>query len=123
MRPITMVASGLLLAAPLVSLGAPAQADNGNNFVGQAQRFLNNRDDDRSYERGRDDEMRRQQAERNGYGYRRDDDQTWNSPRDRDNQIRHPQMERNEYRRDGGQAWNGDDRDRPSYSGNSGNYR
>jgi hypothetical protein len=61
------MASSLLLATPLVSLGTPAQADNGNNILGQAQRFLGNGGDDHGYDRGRDDEVRRQQAERNGY--------------------------------------------------------
>ena len=63
MRPITMMASCLLVAAPILSLdGSPVQADT-NDFMGQAQRFSNNRGDDRdSYDRGRDDEMRRQQA-------------------------------------------------------------
>ena len=123
MRPITIVVSGLLLAAPLVSLGTPAQADNGNNFVGQAQRFMNNRDNDRGYERGRDDEMRRQQAERNGYGSRRDDGQTWNSARGRDDDVRRQQAERDRSRRNDDRAWNSDDRDRPSNGGDSGNYR
>jgi hypothetical protein len=123
MRPITMVASGLLLAAPLVSFGPPAQADNGNNFVGQAQRLLNNRDDDRGYDRGRDNEMRRPQAERDGYGYRRDDDRTWNSARGRDDEVRRQQAERDRYQRNDDRAWNSDDRDRPGYSGDRGNYR
>ena len=68
MRRIAVIASGLVIAAPLLSLGTGrlAQADT-NDFVGQAQRFMNNRGDDRdSYDRGRDDEIRRQQAQRNG---------------------------------------------------------
>ena len=91
----------LLAAAPLVSLGTPVRADNGGNFLGQAQRFLDNRGDDRSdrrgdYERGRDDEMRRQQAERDRYRDRRDDDRG---------------------------VWSSDDRDRPRYGGDNRNYR
>jgi len=43
--------------------------------MGQAKRFLNNGGDDRdAYERGRSDEMRRQQAERDGHRYRRNYD-------------------------------------------------
>jgi hypothetical protein len=99
-----------LLTAPLLSLGTPAQADNGNNFVGQAQRFLNNRDDDSGYDRGRDNEIRRPQAERDGYGSRRDDG-------------RRQQAERDHYQRNDDRAWNSDDRDRPGYGGDSGNNR
>jgi hypothetical protein len=104
MRPITMVASGLLLAAPLVSLGSTAHADNGSNFVGQAQRFLNNRNDDRGYERPRDD------------------DRTLNNARGRDDETRRQQAERPGYRRDEDRTWSSDDRDRPSY-GNNRDYR
>jgi hypothetical protein len=58
----------MLFTVALVVPGVPARADNSNNFLGQAQRFLNNGDNDRdSYERGRQDEMRRQQ---NGTGQR-----------------------------------------------------
>lgn len=78
MRLINTTALCLLVAAPLMSIGAPAQADN-NDSTGQAQRFLNNRGDDRdrdrdAYKRGRQDEMRRQQAEQHRYHYRRNDD-------------------------------------------------
>jgi hypothetical protein len=89
MRPITMLASSLLIAAPLLSIGSPARADN-NDFVGQAQRFLNNRGDDRdarnSYERGREDEMRRQQAEQDRNRYRHDRERD----ADRDDRYREP---------------------------------
>ncbi len=86
MRPITILASSLLIAVPLLSIGTPVQADN-NNFMGQAQRFLNNKGDDRdSYERGREDEMRRQQAEQDRSRYRRDHDRG----SDRDDRNRDP---------------------------------
>ena len=70
----------LLVAAPLMSVGAPAQADN-NDWMGRAQQLLNNRGDDRdrdAYERGRQDEMRHQQAEQDRYRSRRNDgDREW----------------------------------------------
>ena len=64
MRSITAIASCALLALPLVSLSAPARADS-NDLMGQAQKFLNNGNgnDRNAYERGREDELRRQQAE------------------------------------------------------------
>ena len=75
-----MMTSCLLVAAPLVSLGSPARVDT-SDFMGQAQRLLNNKGDDRdSYQRGREDEMRRQQAEQDRNRYRRDYDR--NSSRD-----------------------------------------
>jgi hypothetical protein len=87
MRPITMLASSLLIAAPLLSIGSPARAAD-NDFVGQAQRFLNKGGDDRdarnSYDRGREDEMRRQQAEQDRNHYRRERDA------DRDDRYREP---------------------------------
>ena len=74
MRTATMAAYCLLTTAPLVSLGTPAHADT-NDFMGQAQRFFNNKGDDRdAYDRGRADEMRRQQAEQDRNRYRRDHD-------------------------------------------------
>lgn len=74
MRLLNMTALCLLVAAPLMSVGVPARADN-NDLMGRAQQFLNNRGDDRdrdrdAYERGRRDEMQRQQAEQNRYHYR-----------------------------------------------------
>jgi len=93
MRFITITASVCLIAAPLVSLGTPARADD-NDFMGQAKRFLNNGEnggDRNAYERGRSDEMRRQQAERDGHRYRRnyDNDQNSYSP-DSNNGYRAP---------------------------------
>ena len=79
MRLMNMTALCLVIAAPLMSVGAPARADN-NDLMGRAQQFMNGRGDDRdrdrdAYDRGRQDEMRRQQAEQDRYRYRhRDDD-------------------------------------------------
>ena len=75
MRAIPAFAACLLTAVPLLSFGPQARADS-NDFMGQAQRFLNgnNGNDNRdAYERGREDEWRRQQAERDRDHYRRDD--------------------------------------------------
>jgi hypothetical protein len=59
------LAAALLIAVPLASVGTPAARADNNDFMGQAQRFLNNKGDDRdAYQRGRDDEIRRQRAER-----------------------------------------------------------
>jgi hypothetical protein len=83
-----MIASGLLIAAPLTAGGLSAKAAN-NDYVGQAQRFLNNNNngDDRSaYERGRDDELRRQEAQRDRDDYRGNHDQD----RSRDDRYRQP---------------------------------
>jgi len=80
MRIIPTLAACVLTAVPLITLGPPARADD-NGFVGQAQRFLNNNNGNDSrdaYERGRDDEMRRQQAQQNRDDrYRRDDDRAY----------------------------------------------
>jgi hypothetical protein len=76
MRPITMIACGLLIAGPLVSVTSPARADN--DFLGQAQKFFNNKgDDDDAYRRGRNDEVRRQQADRDRDSWRREHDRDW----------------------------------------------
>ncbi|HEY6440665.1 MAG TPA: hypothetical protein VIY55_11650 [Acetobacteraceae bacterium] len=87
MRSITAIASCALLALPLVSLSAPARADN-NDFMGQAKKFLNNDNntDRNAYERGRQDELRRQQAEQDRTRYRPDRD----SDRSRDDRYRNP---------------------------------
>jgi len=80
MRIIPVFTACLLAAAPLASFAPAAHADS-NDFMGQAQRFLNNgsnNDNRDAYERGREDEMRRQQAERSRDHVRRDND------RDRD---------------------------------------
>ena len=69
------LSAALLIAVPLASVGTPAARADNSDFMGQAQRFLNNKGDDRdAYQRGRDDEIRRQQAERDRY--RRDYDQS-----------------------------------------------
>ncbi|MGA9011032.1 MAG: hypothetical protein WB509_00900 [Acetobacteraceae bacterium] len=87
MRSITAIASCALLALPLVSLSAPARADN-NDFMGQAKKFLNNDNntDRNAYERGRQDELRRQQAEQDRTRYRPDRD----GDRSRDDRYRNP---------------------------------
>jgi hypothetical protein len=77
-----------VLLVPLSSLGHgnSARAES-NDLMGQAQRFMNNRSDDRdSYERGRDDAIRRQEAQRDSDDYRRDHDQD----RSRDDRYRKP---------------------------------
>jgi hypothetical protein len=82
MRSLTMIACGLLIAAPLASLAPQARADN--DFLNQAQKFFNNKgDDDDAYRRGRDDEVRREQAERDRDRWRREHDRDW-SRNDRD---------------------------------------
>lgn len=76
MRSVTLLVTSVLVAAPLVTLGTPARAAN-NDVLEQAQRFMNNdnsKNDNRdAYERGRDDEMRRQQAQQENTRSRRDD--------------------------------------------------
>jgi hypothetical protein len=76
MRSMTTMAAVLLLGTPLVTGGPPAKADN-NDFMGQ--RFLNGSsgNDRDAYQRGRNDEMRRQQAEGNGYRHRHEYNQNW----------------------------------------------
>ena len=84
MRTITATASLALLALPLVAT-VPARADN--DFLNQAQRLLNNgsgNDRDRdAYERGREDELRRQRADRDRRDWHRQPDGDWSSRDDR----------------------------------------
>jgi hypothetical protein len=79
-----------------VSLSAPARADS-NDLMGQAKKFLNNDNgngnDRNAYERGREDELRRQQAEQNRSGYRPNRDRD----RSRDERYRDPN-DRSDYR-------------------------
>ena len=85
MRSIIFVASSALLALPLLASSPPARADN--DFMGQAQRFFNgnsNSNED-AYRRGREDEMRRQQADREDRRARREREREWSRyERDRD---------------------------------------
>jgi Ni/Co efflux regulator RcnB len=89
MRSITAIASCALLALPLVSLSAPARADS-NDFMDQAKKFLNNdnnnSNDRNAYERGREDELRRQQAAQDRNAYRPGHD------RSRDDRYRDPNV-------------------------------
>jgi hypothetical protein len=87
MRSMTTIAAALLIGAPLVSVATPARADN-NDLMGQAQRFLsgNNGNDRDAYQRGRDDEMRRQKADQDRNRSRRDYDRDAN----RDRRYREP---------------------------------
>ncbi|HJU27441.1 MAG TPA: hypothetical protein VJ722_12250, partial [Rhodanobacteraceae bacterium] len=81
MRLINIVAAGLLAVGPIFAFSSPARAEP-NDLLGRAQQFLNNNNNNNSqsnqdaYERGRQDEMRREQAQRDRR-YRRDDDQRW----------------------------------------------
>lgn len=80
MRSMTTIAAVLLIGTPLVSVVTPARADYDFTGQRQIQRFLNgsgNDRDDRAYQRGRVDEMRRQQAEREGYRHRHEDNRNW----------------------------------------------
>ena len=88
MRSITTMASLAVLAIPLVSL-APSAHAQATDFMGQVQKFFNNDGDRDAYERGRQDEMRRQQAESERYRARRererDRDRDWaRNQRDQD---------------------------------------
>ena len=69
--------SALALAVPLAMATAPAQAQS-NDALGQVQRFFkggqNDQNDQNAYQRGREDELRRQQAQR---------DEHWRDNRDR----------------------------------------
>lgn len=88
MRSITAIGSCALLALPLVAL-SPAAARADNDFLNQAQKLFdggNNNDRD-AYERGRQDEMRRQQADR--------DDRRWR--RDRERALSREQRYRDDY--------------------------
>jgi hypothetical protein len=42
MRLMHMTAVSLLVAAPLMSIGVPARADNNNDWLGRAQQLMNN---------------------------------------------------------------------------------
>jgi hypothetical protein len=92
MRRIAVIASGLVIAAPLLSLGTGrlAQADT-NDFVGQAQRFMNNRGDDRDNDnRDRDDEVRGRQAQRDRTYDRDYNRRDYDRDRARDDRYRQP---------------------------------
>jgi len=97
MRSMASIAAAILIGAPLLLVGTPARADN-NDLMGQAQRLLNgnNGNDRDAYQRGRDDEMRRQQAEQDRNRSRRDYDRDAN----RDGHYREPTTygDRNSYR-------------------------
>ncbi len=91
MRSITKMATLAVMALPLVAFSSPARADS-NDFINQAQRFFNNNGSDRdAYERGREDEVRRQEAERDRRGWRRDHERDWSGhDRDRDDRYGNP---------------------------------
>ena len=90
MRSITTMATLAVLALPLVSFSSSARADN-NDFLNQAQKFFNKDNDRDAYERGRDDEMRRQQAQQDRQSWRRERDRDLNGyDRDRDDRYRNP---------------------------------
>ncbi|MEJ0019817.1 MAG: hypothetical protein WDN25_25330 [Acetobacteraceae bacterium] len=89
MRSVTALAA---VALSVVCLSSPAQAQN-SDVMGQVQKFFNNgngSDDRAAYERGRQDELRRQQADRDRARYRRERDRDRDLGRyDRDRDQRH----------------------------------
>jgi hypothetical protein len=99
MRFTTAIAAGLLVVGPMIAFSPPANSQQ-NDLMGQAQRFLNGSgNNDQSsrdaYQRGREDEMRRQQAQQD-HGYRRNSDQRWGD-RDLDRDSRYRNQDRETY--------------------------
>jgi hypothetical protein len=81
----------------MAAFSPPAHSQQ-NGFLGQAQRFLNNdnsQSNEDAYQRGRQDEMRREQAQRD-QRYRHEDDQRW-SNRDLDRDSRYRSQDRDTY--------------------------
>ncbi len=73
MRRVTTMALGLLMTASVASFALHARAAS-NDPNGQVQGFVNNRGDEHdAFQRGREDQMRRRQAERDRYRW--DEDQ------------------------------------------------
>jgi hypothetical protein len=101
MRLINITAACLLGAGPVSAISPPAHADQ-NDLLSRAQQFLNNNNDNQSgqnaYERGREDERRREQAQRDRRD-RHDNDPGWS-------------------RRDLGQDGRNSDQDRETYNYN-----
>jgi hypothetical protein len=101
MRLISITAAFLLGTGPLFAVCAPAHADQ-NDLLGRAQQFLNSNNDNRSnqnaYERGRDDERRREQAQRDPRE-RRDNDERWGN-RDLNQNGRYGNQDRETYNYD-----------------------
>jgi hypothetical protein len=99
MRLTPMLTAGLLAAGPVIAFGAPAYSQQQNDLMGQAQRFFNNNNNDQNnrdaYQRGREDELRHQQAERDR-GYRRDYDQR-SGDRDLSRESRYRSQDRDTY--------------------------
>jgi hypothetical protein len=97
MRLTIAIAAFILTAGPMAAFSPPAHAQQ-NGFLGQAQRFLNNdntQSNEDAYQRGRQDEMRREQAQRDRR-YRHDDDQRW-SNRDLDRNSPYRSQDRDTY--------------------------
>ena len=98
MRLITGIAAGLLAAGPLFASCPTAHADQ-NDLLGRAQQLLNNNNNNQSerdaYERGREDELRREQAQRNRHDPG-DNDQRWGN-RNLGQDGRHSDQDRETY--------------------------
>lgn len=78
MRLINIIAASLLAIAPLFAFSSPTHAEQ-NDLLGRAQQLLNNNNNagnQDAYERGRQDEMRREQAQRDR-NYRHDHEGRW----------------------------------------------
>ena len=69
MRYAAIIASSLLVAVSLASFGTPARAGNDD--------FAYVRGPADAYQRGREDEWRRQQSAEDAYRHRRDYNQNW----------------------------------------------
>jgi hypothetical protein len=98
MRLISITAACLLGAGPLFAPCPFAHAEQ-NDLLGRAQRFVHNNNDDtgnrNAYERGREDERRRSQAERDERETH-DNDQRWGD-RDLNHDGRHSNQDRETY--------------------------
>lgn len=113
MRSFTTALLALAVAVPVGIATVPAHADN-NGFVDQAHRFFNSfgdRNNSNGYERGRQDEMNRENA-RGGH-----DRYGWNGDRNRGNEA----WNRDRSRRDGEQ-YGYNNRDEHHWDRNGNNF-
>jgi hypothetical protein len=96
MRLINIIAAGLLATGPVFAYSSQTHAEQ-NDLLGRAQQLFNNNSQTNqdAYERGRQDEMRREQAQRDRR-YRPDDDQRWRN-RDPSQDGRYGDRDRDTY--------------------------